>query len=252
MSRQKSKQDANQKNFIGTSGYYYPGWIGKFYPEGMKSSEFLNYYQDYFDTVELNSTFYHMPKKTTMKTMKRKLKPDFVVSVKMNRTITHLKRLKNVENELRMFFDSVSELVTNLGVILVQLPPSLKLNLEILNNFLTLLPNQFKYAIEFRHKSWLDESVFTLLRDYNVAFVISHGDDYPFLRRETANFSYIRLHGPDELYASLYSESELNEWAEYIKSINEKGVEAFVYFNNDFYGYAIVNATSLKNLLSML
>ena len=245
-------QNIKAQNFIGTSGYYYPGWIGKFYPENMKSSEFLIYYENYFDTVELNSTFYHMPKKTTMKNLRKKLKPDFVVSVKMNRTITHLKRLKNVENELGAFFDSVSELGTNLGAILVQLPPSLKLNIELLNSFLVLLPKQFKYAIEFRHKSWLDENVFAMLRDYNVAFVVSHGDDYPFLKCETANFSYIRLHGPDELYASLYSENELKEWATYINEINEKGMEAFVYFNNDFYGYAIENATSLKNLLSML
>jgi uncharacterized protein YecE (DUF72 family) len=247
-----NKQNSRAINFIGSSGYYYPGWTGKFYPENMKSSEFLTYYQNYFDTVELNSTFYHMPKKTTMRNLKRKLKPDFVVGVKMNRTITHLKRLKNVENELEMFFDSISELGTSLGAILVQLPPSLKLNIELLNSFLALLPEQFKYAIEFRHKSWLDENVFAMLRDHNVAFVVSHGDDYPFLKRETANFSYIRLHGPDELYASLYSEIELKEWSEYIKEINKKRIGAFVYFNNDFYGYAIENATSLKNLLSML
>lgn len=240
------------KNSIGTSGYYYPGWIGQFYPPDVKSSEFLDYYQNYFNTVELNSTFYHMPKKTTMKNLKRKLKEDFVVSLKMNRTITHIKRLQNIENELQIFFDSVSELGTYLGAILVQLPPSLKLNVALLNTFLELWPKRYQYAIEFRHNSWLDESIFKLLKDYNVAFAVSHGDNYPFLKIETAAFSYIRLHGPKELYASSYSKSELKEWATYIKQINEKGLNTFVYFNNDFYGYAVKNATSLQKLLTTL
>jgi len=96
--------------YVGTSGYYYQGWIGKFYPESIKSSDFLTYYQDFFNTVELNSTFYHMPKPTTVKALKRKLKKDFRMSVKMPRVITHLKRLKDIDTELNKFFDSISNL----------------------------------------------------------------------------------------------------------------------------------------------
>ena len=235
--------------YVGTSGYYYPGWIGAFYPEGMKSNEFLSYYQNFFNTVEINSTFYHMPRISTMKSIKKNLKEGFVVSVKLNRTITHLKRLKNAKYEVESFFESVSYLESNLGCILIQLPPSLKLNLKLLSEFLEILPQKTLYAIEFRHKTWLCEEVYKLLNEKNVAFVVTHGDNYPFLKIDTATFAYIRLHGPRELYASSYSEEELKEWAEYIKSLNEKGLSTFVYFNNDFYCYAVKNALTLKNII---
>jgi Uncharacterized conserved protein len=237
------------ENFIGTSGYYYPGWISEFYPEGMSSNDFLEYYEQFFNTVEINSTFYHMPRVTTIKNLKKKLKEEFVVSVKLNRTITHLKRLKDVKDLLDNFFESVLVLGNNLGVILVQLPPSLKKDEELLFSFIEMLPKNVKFAIEFRHKTWLEESVFNILRKYNIAFVVTHGDNYPFLKIDTAEFAYIRLHGPKELYASLYSEEELKEWAIYIKSLNGKGLSTFVYFNNDFYCYAAKNALTLKNIL---
>ncbi|MGB9855316.1 MAG: DUF72 domain-containing protein [Caldisericum exile] len=238
------------ENFIGTSGYYYQGWIGEFYPEGMNSKDFFEYYERFFNTVELNSTFYHMPRKNTMKSLKRKLKEDFLVSVKLNRTITHVKRLKDVKDLLQMFFESVLELEKNLGVVLVQLPPSLKRNDELLYSFIEILPKNVKFAIEFRHKTWLDDNVFQILRNNNIAFVITHGDNYPLYKIDTANFAYIRLHGPKELYASSYSSEELKEWANHIRSLNKKGLSAFVYFNNDFYCYAVKNALTLKKLLS--
>lgn len=237
------------ENFIGTSGYYYPGWVSEFYPEGMSSKDFLEYYGQFFNTVEINSTFYHMPRATTIKNLKKKLKEDFVVSVKLNRTITHLKRLKDVKDLLDSFFESVLVLGNNLGVILIQLPPSLKKDEELLLSFIEMLPKKVKFAIEFRHKTWLEESVFKILRKYNIAFVVTHGDNYPFLKIDTAEFAYIRLHGPKELYASSYSEEELKEWAIYIKSLNGKGLSTFVYFNNDFYCYAVKNALTLKNIL---
>ena len=237
------------ENFIGTSGYYYPGWISEFYPEGMSSNYFLEYYEQFFNTVEINSTFYHMPRATTIKNLKKKLKEDFVVSVKLNRTITHQKRLKDVKDLLDNFFESVFVLGNNLGVILVQLPPSLKKDEKLLLSFIEMLPKKVKFAIEFRHKTWLEESVFNILRKYNIAFVVTHGDNYPFLKIDTAEFAYIRLHGPKELYASSYSEEELKEWAIYIKSLNGKGLSTFVYFNNDFYCYAVKNALTLKNIL---
>ncbi|BAL81205.1 DUF72 domain-containing protein [Caldisericum exile] len=237
-------------NYIGTSGYYYPGWIGEFYPEGISSKDFLEYYERFFDTVELNSTFYHMPRKSTMRSLKRKLRDDFLVSVKLNRAITHIRRLKEVKDLLDMFFESVFELEKNLGVVLVQLPPSLKRNDELLVSFIETLPKDIKFAIEFRHKTWLDKQIYKILRENNIAFVATHGDNYPFLKIETAHFTYIRLHGPKELYASSYSNSELKDWANYIKSLNQKGLNTFLYFNNDFYCYAVKNALTLKKLLS--
>jgi Uncharacterized conserved protein len=125
----------------------------------------------------------------------------------------------------------------------------LKKDEELLFSFIEMLPKNVKFAIEFRHKTWLEESVFNILRKYNIAFVVTHGDNYPFLKIDTAEFAYIRLHGPKELYASSYSEEELKEWAKYIKSLNGKGLSTFVYFNNDFYCYAVKNALTLKNIL---
>lgn len=238
------------ENFIGTSGYYYPGWVSEFYPEDLSSKDYLTYYQKFFNTVEINSTFYHMPRASTMKNLRRRLNKDFLVSVKLNRIITHTKRLKDVRDPLNKFLESVTTLESNLGVVLAQLPPSLKANKELLLSLIDLLPKDIRFAIEFRHKSWLNEEIFQILEESNIAFVITHGDNYPFLKRNTANFSYIRLHGPKELYASSYSEKELKDWADYIKTLNQNGLQVFVYFNNDFYCYAVKNSLYLKKLLS--
>ncbi len=236
--------------YIGTSGYFYSGWIGKFYPPEINSKDFLLYYQQFFNTVEINSTFYHMPKPSTMKSLKNKLKEDFKVSLKMPRIITHMKRLKNVEDELSKFFESVSFVKDNLGVILIQLPPSLKFDTELLKDFFVKLPKEFSFAIEFRHKTWLNDFTFSILKEFNVAFVITHGDNYPFLKTETSSIVYIRLHGPKELYASSYSKEELESWKSYIMELCAKGYSVYVYFNNDFFGYAVDNALMLTKMLA--
>jgi len=238
------------KVYIGTSGYYYPNWIKKFYPEDLKSSDYITYYQKFFNTVEINSTFYHMPKPSTMKTLKSKVSKDFKISVKAPKIITHIKKLKNCNEELLKFFDSISNLKENLGVVLFQLLPQLKFDKDLLLDFISNLKPDIKYAFEFRHKTWLNSDTYEILKKFNISFVITHGDNYPFEKVETADFVYIRLHGPKELYASSYSLEELREWSIYIKELESASKTVFVYFNNDFYGYAIDNATTLKNLLA--
>ena len=241
------------KNFIGTSGYYYFHWKGIFYPEGLPSTKFLTYYIHYFDTLELNSTFYHIPKETTIKQWKNNLPEDFIMSVKANKNITHIRRLKNAETEINEFLRKIALLQEKLGVILFQLPPSLKKDLTILKDFTNLLNiEKMKFAIEFRHDSWLDDNVYEVLKEKNIAFCISDSAYYPFAEEITADFTYIRFHGHESLYASNYSNADLKSYAEKIKKWNEKGISSFCYFNNDFGGFAVKNALHLKELVKNL
>jgi uncharacterized protein YecE (DUF72 family) len=241
------------KNFIGTSGYYYFHWKGIFYPEDLSSTKFLKYYTQYFDTLELNSTFYHIPKESTIKQWKNNVPEKFIISIKANKNITHIKRLKNAETEINEFMRKIALLQEKLGVILFQLPPSLKKDLTILKDFINLLnTGKMKFAIEFRHDSWLDDSVYEVLKEKNIAFCISDSPYYPFAEEITADFTYIRFHGHESLYASNYSNADLKSYAEKIKKWNGKGISSFCYFNNDFGGFAVKNALYLRELVKNL
>jgi uncharacterized protein YecE (DUF72 family) len=241
------------KNFIGTSGYYYFHWKGIFYPEDLSSTKFLKYYIQYFDTLELNSTFYHIPKESTIKQWKNNVPEKFIISIKANKNITHIKRLKNAETEINEFMRKIALLQKKLGVILFQLPPSLKKDLTILKDFINLLnTGKMKFAIEFRHDSWLDDSVYEVLKEKNIAFCISDSPYYPFAEEITADFTYIRFHGHESLYASNYSNADLKSYAEKIKKWNGKGISSFCYFNNDFGGFAVKNALYLRELVKNL
>jgi uncharacterized protein YecE (DUF72 family) len=237
------------KNFIGTSGFSYSHWRSIFYPETLKSADFLRFYSGYFNTVEMNSTFYHTPRDSTIEKWVRTTPENFVFSVKASKFITHVKRLKDTRDSLSLFLQKAELFGKKLGVILFQLPPSLKKDLVLLKNFLDLLPKDKLFAMEFRHKSWLDEEVYSLLKDYNVAFCISDTPRYPYAEVITANFSYVRLHGHEILYASSYTEEQLSYYADLIKRWNKNGVGFFVYFDNDFYGNAVKNALELKKLI---
>ncbi len=237
------------KSYIGTSGFSYGHWRGIFYPEDLKSKDFLSFYAQHFDTVEMNNTFYHTPRDSSIKKWVSETPQNFVFSIKASKFITHIKRLKDVEDSLRLFLQKAELFDDKLGVVLFQLPPSLKADIPLLGDFLSLLPKGRRFTVEFRHKSWLDDKIFTLLSDYNVAFCISDTPRYPYAEVVTANFSYIRLHGHEVLYASSYSNEQLMHYAEFIRMWNKKGVQFFVYFDNDFYGYAVKNALKLKEIL---
>lgn len=237
-------------NYVGTSGYFYLHWKRVFYPEDLPSKGYLNYYVEYFDTLELNSTFYHIPKVTTVKNWRRTLPEGFVLSIKANKLITHVKRLKDTRKSIEEFTDLVLTLDEKLGVILYQLPPSLKVNLNLLEDFLSALAKyKVKTAVEFRHRSWLSEEVFRMLKEGNVAVCISDGPGFPYTEEATADFVYIRLHGRNALYASEYKEEELIKIEKMIKGFNKKRLSSYVYFNNDFEGFAVKNALTLKKLL---
>jgi len=241
----------NKAVFVGTSGYSYSHWKGMFYPEDVKGEQMLPFYASKFNTVEINSTFYHMPRPSTVGKWLKDIRDDFVFSLKANRTITHIRRLSNVCELVNEFYAAATMLGDKLGVVLYQLPPSLKKDLALLQSFLELVDEKpGKKAIELRHVTWVDDEVFEVLKQHNVAFVVSHGDNYPLVTTPTADFMYVRLHGYPELYRSSYSGEELHNWANLIRTWLEQVKSVYVYFNNDAQGHAVENALTLRSLIT--
>ena len=244
------------KIYIGTSGFYYAHWIGKFYPEDLRREEVLSFYSQHFETVEINSSFYHFPRRSTVEKWKAAVSGDFVFSLKLHRSITHLRKLKPEVLFLDKFFASLEPLKRRKTVVLIQTPGSLKCDLERLQVFLSLIPKGFLYAFEFRHKSWFEREVYELLKKEAAALVFSDSPIkkdgsrlWPRVEVETAPFFYIRLHGSKSLYRSSYERSELEEIASLAKEKAKAGLDVFVYFNNDAEGHAIENALELKGIV---
>ena len=205
----------------GTSGFIYKNWVGCFYPPDLPKSKYLEYYASKFDTLELNSTFYKIPKESTFKAWKYKLKKlNLSLSIKANRAITHTHRLKNPE--IANDFIKKALLVENLDTILFQLPPSLKYDGPLLENFINGLIDA-RYAIEFRNKSWYNDKTYEILKSRNISLVW-HDFNQEFITEKTADFVYIRFHGYTGKYKGSYPDEILKKFAGY-----ENG---FAYFNN--------------------
>ncbi|WP_297474101.1 DUF72 domain-containing protein [Persephonella sp.] len=236
------------KKQIGCSGFFYWGWKGRFYPEDLKPSEWFRYYSSVFNTVEINSTFYKFPKKSSMKRWFRDSPDDFVFSVKVNKDITHIKRLKDVKNELQDFYNVVSDaLKEKTGAFLFQMPPSFRYSKENLTRILESLSPEYLNVVEFRDVSWWNEEVFTVLSQNRIIFCSISAPKLPEKLIKTTDTVYIRFHGKENWYRHDYSEDELKLWADWIKK--ESPENLFVYFNNDFYAYAPKNALKFKELL---
>jgi len=241
---------------IGTSGYNYPHWwSGVFYPSSLPQKKWLEFYSEYFDTVELNVSFYRLPKKEAFESWYKRTPKGFSFAVKGSRFITHIKRLKECREPLSLFLDHASSLKEKLGCLLWQLPPRFKFQKERLEEFCVLLSTlprskPLRHAFEFRDESWFCSEAFKILEEFKFAFCIAHGSGLPFTEKTTSAFIYLRLHGGEILYGSNYSDKELKEWAKKINDWTKKGKDIFVYFNNDAYGFAVKNALTLKNLIS--
>lgn len=250
---------ASRHIYIGTSGWHYNHWIGEFYPPEVTGYNELKYYSERYPTVENNSSFYRIAQESTYKTWDRMTPEGFKFSIKLNRFITHIHRLKltpEVEERARFILDTTQVLGPKLGAIVIQLPASFKPDYERLNDFLKFFcaeacakPHPFAIAIEFRSKEWFTDDTYTLLRKHNVALVAAQSSRYPEARELTADFCYLRLHGPKELFASSYSTEELKDWARFIKKAARQRT-VYVYFNNDIHGHAIRNSRELKEILS--
>jgi uncharacterized protein YecE (DUF72 family) len=232
---------------LGTSGWSYPGWKEKFYPADLSSHEWLPFYAQHFATVEINMTFYRFPKPDTLRSWLERTPPHFSFTLKANRQITHLKKLRNVKSEVRYFYILADSLREKLGCILFQLPPSITLNLELLEDFLLTLSPEYKNVIEFRHESWYDEKVYELLRAHAVTFCTVSSAKVPKAAVETSSIAYVRFHGLTGGYRHNYSDEELEEWAATIRMI--KAEECYIYFNNDYEAYAVGNCLRLGEYL---
>jgi len=234
---------------IGTSGWMYKHWQKIFYPDKWPKSKWLEYYAGQFDTVELNASFYRLPNLTTFKGWKERSPDNFLWSVKGSKFITHIRRLKDPAEPLDRLYNSIIGLGEKLGVILFQLPPSLPFDEKLFGDFCGSLDPNLRYALEIRHPSWINDPLFAILSEFNMALCISDtAGRYPSSEAITADFVYIRLHGPRRLYASEYSDKELQAWAEKVITWKKN---AFIYFDNDFEGYAIKNARRLKEILKL-
>lgn len=233
---------------IGTSGWHYKHWVGNFYPPRTPGTKMLAHYMQHFDTVELNNTFYHLPKTPALEAWRDSTPKDFCFAVKGSRFLTHMKKLKDPELGLTRFFDAVTVLGPKLGPILFQLPPNWTIDEERFRIFLSCLPRDLHYVFEFRNQTWDVTSIYKLLSSHDMAYCIYHLAGFQSPMEVTADFTYIRLHGPGGRYQGSYSAKALSDWAARICSWRRKLKAVYVYFDNDQAGYAAENAAELKRL----
>ncbi len=244
-----SETDVAGKIYVGTSGWNYKHWVGLFYPEKLPQREMLRFYANHFDAVEINNSFYQLPKLTTFANWRETVPRNFTFAVKASRFITHMKKLKAPITSSRKLFTHVDRLGDKLGPILFQLPPHWHCDTVRLARFLKAMPATYRYVFEFRDESWLQPKVYRLLAQHNVALCIHDlGNGGP--REITADFTYVRFHGPGKsAYSGSYDRSVLRTWASRIERWQRSLDSVYVFFNNDIGGHAIRNAITLRELL---
>jgi uncharacterized protein YecE (DUF72 family) len=234
---------------IGTSGWHYKHWVGAFYPARTPGSKMLAYYCDKFDTVELNNSFYHLPKKNSLESWRESTPAQFCFAAKGSRVLTHMKKLKDPEQGLKKFLDCIETLGQKLGPILFQLPPNWELDSERLRTFVSFLPKEHRYAFEFRNATWSVPETYGFLQQHNIAYCAFHLAGIHSPIEVTADFAYVRLHGPGGRYQGNYSAQALREWAKRIRKWQRELKAIYLYFDNDQAGYAAQNALTLRQLV---
>ena len=236
---------------IGTSGWHYESWRGPFFPKGLPVKAQLGYYAQQFDTAELNGVFYRTPSFEAVKGWHEQTGDDFVFAWKASKFITHWKRLSaNSANSLALIEERLRLLGAKAGPVLFQLPPNFKADAERLASFFKLLPKRRRYSFEFRHPSWYRPDILRLLSQRNIALCLSDHHDAPAPWKRTADFVYIRGHGPGGRYKGQYRPQTLSQWAARIRSWKKQGCDVFVYFDNDQKSAAPADALKLKQLRS--
>lgn len=237
------------KTWVGTSGWHYLHWIGPFFPPETPPGGFLKHYVQHFKTAEINSTFYRLPREETVIRWRETVPKDFLYSVKASRYITHIKRLLSPEETLPKLMGIADLLQKKLGPILFQLPPNFVVNLERLETFLAALNGRHRCTFEFRNPSWFTDPVYETLTHHNAALCLYDFEGRQAPEVATADFIYIRLHGPLGRYQGLYTPESLEAWAKSITAWTCEGRDVFCYFDNDEAGYAALNAVQLRNML---
>ena len=235
---------------IGTSGWHYDSWRGRFYPEGLPIKAQLQYYASQFEAAELNGVFYRTPTPNAVKSWKEQTGKNFVFTWKASKFITHWKRLSaNSANSLELMESRLSLLGDKAAPVLFQLPPKFKADADRLSAFLRMLSPKRRYSIEFRHPSWYSPQIMRLLSEDNISLCISDHHDAPAPWRRTADFVYVRGHGPGGRYKGHYSTDALAGWAKRISSWKAQGCDVFVFFDNDQKSAAPIDALKLKQIL---
>ena len=235
--------------YVGTSGWNYPHWKEIFYPKGCSQKNWLGHYVKFFNCVELNVTFYRLVKEETFQNWYQRTPKDFYFVTKGSRFITHIKRLKDINQSLDLFLGNASGLKEKLKSVLWQLPPNFKKDIRVLRSFFKLLKRtNLRHSFEFRNDTWFGQEVYRIFKEYNFCLSIAHSPRFPCQRVITADFLYLRFHGADSLYGSDYSDKELKEWASFARQF-KKDKDIFAFFNNDAQGFAVRNALKFRDLL---
>ena len=214
------------KLWVGTSGYSYKAWVGKFYPEGLAPKEMLRFYASRLPAVEINNTFYRLPKESMLQSWAEKVAAEFRFVLKAPQRITHQKRLKDAVNEVEYLVRVTTVLGLHTGAVLFQLPPYFRKNLPILQDFLSILPTDRTVAFEFRHPSWFDNEIFGCLREHNCALCMADIDETEsFDINPTATWGYVRLR------RSEYSRADLLNWKQRI--LSQQWDHAYIFFKHE-------------------
>jgi uncharacterized protein YecE (DUF72 family) len=237
---------------IGCSGWVYKHWRGILYPEGLPQLLWFERYAEEFDTVEINNSFYRLPKGETFDQWRKQAPKGFCYAVKANRFITQAKKLKDAAEPLERFLEPTLRLKEHLGPILFQLPPRFRANLERLESFLKLLPADQVHVFEFRDRSWFNNDIFHLLDCYGAAFCVHDMPGLQTPRWASGKAAYVRFHGASGKYWGRYSDEALLSWTDWIVEQAASGRNVWCYFNNDIHGAAIHDARTLKAMVRQM
>ena len=237
---------------IGCSGWVYKHWRGILYPEGLPQKRWFERYAEDFDTVEINASFYRLPLASTFDSWREKAPEGFRYAVKVNRFITHLKKLMGVDEEVREFAALARWLEHSLGPLLYQLPPSLKRDLGRLEAFLKVIPTDLANVFEFRNPDWYDPETYALLDRYGASFCVHDMPGSKTERIAVGPIAYVRFHGGEGKYWGRYSDEGLLSWTDWLIEQARSGRSCWCYFNNDIHGHAIEDARTLKAMVRQM
>src|ERR1700709_328717 len=236
---------------IGTSGWHYKSWRGPFFPQGLPLKAQLQFYASQLPTAELNGVFYRTPTPSAVKGWRDQTGKDFVFAWKASKFITHWKRLSgNSINSLELLENRLSFLGNKVGPILFQLPPNFRADADRFGKFLKMLRKKRRYSFEFRDPSWYAPQILRMLAEQNISLCLSDHHDAPAPWKRTADFVYIRGHGPGGCYKGHYPTNALTEWAKRIRSWKKQGNDVYVYFDNDQKSAAPADALKLRQMIA--
>ncbi|MCP5117339.1 MAG: DUF72 domain-containing protein [bacterium] len=238
---------------IGTSGWTHNNWRGIFYPKKVKQADYLSFYATRFRSAEIIDASHHLPKTTTFENWAAAVPNEFQFAIKANGLVPHIQKLRTTTDDWKAFLEHASALGAQLGPILLHFPPSLKANAERLAAFLDQCraSGAGRLALEFRHASWFDPDALEIALQHKAALAIASSERFPQAPGvPTADFMYLRFHGPGPLFSSRYSKDELEPWAGRIERWLDGGRDVYAYFNNDFEGNALINARQLEKMVT--